>query len=337
MTELELYIEDIKRILANPKELGSNPVIPTQEQLDELAQASSRSEAIDMVNNWGWGFANETWSLENPSTTVNTEINAASIRAMLAGDTAGPGFLGVESYQPIIYQGTATEIGSVPGNNFYMDGDQYFGFEGLMPDIIMDLQADFVNAGLLGPKVGIPFRPGVWQRGVEGKIMSRLMGDANAAGIGKAENGWENKLEQYIANPIDMPSQIEPYLPPDYEALSADINNLFAQGLGRAPRPYELKLLADTYLSDSKKSYDQKVRLLEEAEGEVATPDNLAEYGNHTQELIQDEGLTKIDPAASMLGAFDRITAQERERLGDYDDIQATNSIIINSITGAPG
>ena len=134
-----------------------------------------------------------------------------------------------------------------------------------------------------------------------------------------------------------MPSQVEPYLPPDYEALSADINNLFAQGLGRGPRPYELKLLADTYLSDSKKSYDQKVRLLEEAEGEVATTDNLAEYGNHTQELIQDEGLTKIDPTASMLSAFDRITKEEKERLGDYDDIQATNSIIINSITGAPG
>ena len=335
MTELELYIEDIKRILANPKELGSNAIVPTQEQLNALASAGDRATAIKLVNDWGWGFANETWQLENNSEEI--DITSESIQAMLAGQNIGPGFLGVESYQPITYQGEAIEIGSVPGENFYMDGDQNFGFEGLMPDIIMDLQADFVNAGLLGPKVGIPFRPGVWQRGVEGKIMARLMGDANAAGIGKAENGWENKLEQYIANPIDMPSQVEPYLPPDYEALSADINNLFAQGLGRAPRPYELKLLADTYLSDSKKAYDQKVRLLEEAEGEVATPDNLAEYGNHTQELIQDEGLTKIDPSASMLSAFDRITAQERERLGDYDDIQATNSIIINSITGAPG
>jgi len=334
MTELELYIEDIKRILANPKELGSNAIVPTQEQLNALASAGDRATAIKLVNGWGWNFANETWQLENNSEEI--DITSESIQAMLTGENTGPGFLGVESYQPITYQGEAIEIGSVPGENFYMDGDQNFGFEGLMPDIIMDLQAELINAGLLGPAVGIPFRPGVWQRGVEGKVMSRLMGDANLSGIGKAENGWENKLQQYIANPVSMPSQVQPYLPPDYQAISNSVNNLFEQDLGRTPKPYELKLLADTYLSDSKKSYDQKVKLAEESQNQIATPENLAEYGNHTQELIKDEGLADIDPAASMLGAFDRITAQEKERLGDYDDIQATNSIIINSITGAP-
>jgi len=334
MTELELYIEDIKRILANPKELGSNAIVPTQEQLNALASAGDRATAIKLVNGWGWNFANETWQLENNSEEI--DITSESIQAKLSGQNIGPGFLGVESYQPITYQGEAIEIGSVPGENFYMDGDQNFGFEGLMPDIIMDLQAELINAGLLGPAVGIPFRPGVWQRGVEGKVMSRLMGDANLSGIGKAENGWENKLQQYIANPVSMPSQVQPYLPPDYQAISNSVNNLFEQDLGRTPKPYELKLLADTYLSDSKKSYDQKVKLAEESQNQIATPENLAEYGNHTQDLIQDEGLTDIDPAASMLGAFDRITKEEKERLGDYDDIQATNSIIINSITGAP-
>ena len=334
MTELELYIEDIKRILANPKELGSNAIVPTQEQLNALASAGDRATAIKLVNDWGWGFANETWQLENNSEEI--DITSESIQAMLAGQNIGPGFLGVESYQPITYQGEAIEIGSVPGENFYMDGDQNFGFEGLMPDIIMDLQAEFVNAGLLGPAVGITFRPGVWQRGVEGKIMARLMGDANLSGIGKAENGWENKLQQYISNPVSMPSQVQPYLPPDYQSISNSINNLFEQDLDRAPKPYELKLLADTYLSDSKKAYDQKVKLIEESQNQVATPENLAEYGNHTQELIQDERLTDIDPSASMLSAFDRITKEEKERLGDYDDIQRTNSIILNSITGAP-
>ena len=334
MTELELYIEDIKRILANPKELGSNAIVPTQEQLNALATAGDRATAIKLVNGWGWNFANDTWQLENNSEEI--DITSESIQAMLSGVNTGPGFLGVESYQPITYQGEAIEIGSVSGENFYMDGDQNFGFEGLMPDIIMDLQAELINAGLLGPAVGIPFRPGVWQRGVEGKVMARLMGDANLSGIGKAENGWENKLQQYIANPVSMPSQVQPYLPPDYQAISNSVNNLFEQDLGRTPKPYELKLLADTYLSDSKKAYDQKVKLAEESQNQIATPDNLAEYGNHTQELIQDEGLTKIDPTASMLNAFDRITKEEKERLGDYDDIQATNSIIINSITGAP-
>ena len=334
MTELELYIEDIKRILANTKELGSNAIVPTQEQLNALATAGDRATAIKLVNDWGWNFANETWQLENNSEEI--DITSESIQAMLSGVNTGPGFLGVESYQPITYQGEAIEIGSVSGENFYMDGDQNFGFEGLMPDIIMDLQAELINAGLLGPAVGIPFRPGVWQRGVEGKVMARLMGDANLSGIGKAENGWENKLQQYIANPVSMPSQVQPYLPPDYQAISNSVNNLFEQDLGRTPKPYELKLLADTYLSDSKKSYDQKVKLAEESQNQIATPENLAEYGNHTQELIKDEGLADIDPAASMLSVFDKITKEEKERLGDYDDIQATNSIILNSITGAP-
>jgi len=37
-----------------------------------------------------------------------------------------------------------------------------------------------------------------------------------------------------------------------------------------------------------------------------------------------------------MLQKFDEITAKEQERLGANRDIQATNRIILNSITGAP-
>ena len=154
---------------------------------------------------------------------------------MLSGANTGPGFLGVESYQPITYQGEAIEIGSVPGENFYMDGDQNFSFEGLMPDKIMDLQAEFINAGLLGPAVGIAFRPGVWDREVEGKIMKRLMGDANASGLGKAETGWENKLQIYLDNPVGVG---------DHSTLTETVNE---QVNAIANARDKLKVLLDYY------------------------------------------------------------------------------------------
>ena len=330
--QVQDYIEKISIILQNPSG-GENAITPTQEQIAQLQKAENIGQAMLLGEQYGWGNANDIYILENP--LDNQEIDISTIIQQAIAGEQGPDFIGVRGDTPITYQGLPTTIGEYE-NNFYIEGDQNFGFEGLMPDIIMDLQAEFVNAGLLGPAVGKPFRPGVWQRGLEGKIMARLMGDANLSGIGKAENGWENKLQQYISNPVSMPSQVQPYLPPDYQAISNSINNLFEQDLDRAPKPYELKLLADTYLNDSKKAYDQKVKLIEESQNQVATPENLAEYGNHTQELIQDERLTDIDPSASMLGAFDRITKEEKERLGDYDDIQRTNSIILNSITGAP-
>jgi hypothetical protein len=91
-------------------------------------------------------------------------------------------------------------------------------------------------------------------------------------------------------------------------------------------------------MTESEKSYNQDVMLLQEAQKDVvATPENLMDYGNHTQaELIKEKGLTKIDPSAALFEKFQQITAEERERLKDYGDIQATNSIILNSITGSP-
>tara|TARA_R100000808_G_scaffold4198_1_gene13975 strand:+ start:5444 stop:6448 length:1005 start_codon:yes stop_codon:yes gene_type:complete len=330
--QVQDYIEKISIILQNPSG-GENPITPTQDQIAQLQKAENIGQAMLLGEQYGWGNANDIYILENP--LDNQEIDISTIIQQAIAGEQGPDFIGVRGDTPITYQGLPTTIGEYE-NNFYIEGDQNFGFTALMPDKIMELQADLVNAGLLGPAVGKPFRPGVWQRGLEGKIMYQIMSEANTAGIGKAESGWENILQVYIDNPIAMPSQVQPYLPPDYQAISNSINNLFEQDLDRAPKPYELKLLADTYLSDSKKAYDQKVKLIEESQNQVATPENLAEYGNHTQELIQDERLTDIDPSASMLSAFDRITKEEKERLGDYDDIQRTNSIILNSITGAP-
>ena len=329
--QVQDYIEKISIILQNPSG-GENAITPTQDQIAQLQKAENIGQAMLLGEQWGWGNANDSYILENP--LDNQEIDISTIIQQAIAGEQGPDFIGVRGDTPITYQGLPTTIGEYE-NNFYIEGDQNFGFTALMPDKIMELQADLVNAGLLGPAVGKPFRPGVWQRGLEGKIMYEIMFEANTAGIGKAESGWENILQVYIDNPIAMPSQVQPYLPPDYQAISNSVNNLFEQDLGRAPKPYELKLLANTYLNESLSAYQQNLEFSKSAE-EIVSPENLAEYGNHTQELIDEKGLTQIDPAASMLSVFDKITKEEKERLGDYDDIQATNNIILNSITGAP-
>ena len=253
----------------------------------------------------------------------------------LLGQQSDP-FIGVDSETIISYKGVDTPIGDV-ADNFYVNNDNNFSFINSTPDQIMELQASLVNAGLLGPRVGKPFRPGVWNTELEGKIMYNLMSQANNIGIGKAENGWQNVLESYIQNPVSLGLQVDPYLPPDYQGISTSINNLFERELGREPMPYELKLLANTYLSESEKAYNQKVMLFEEAQNFQVTADNLNEYGNHIQKkIIEEQGLTEIDPTSGMFDKFQQITAEERERLKDYGDIQKTNSLIINSITGAP-
>ena len=138
----------------------------------------------------------------------------------------------------------------------------------------------------------------------------------------------------YLDNPIQEPTQVASYLPPDYTTISNSINGLFEQELGRKPKEYELRLLADTYSANAKKSYEQKVALETPVE-EVATAETLDDYGNHIQPVVE-EGVTAIDPSARMLDVFNRVTEKEQERLGVNRDIQATNRIILNSITGAP-
>ena len=186
-----------------------------------------------------------------------------------------------------------------------------------------------VNAGLLGAKVGKPFRPGFFDIRVEGQVMAQLMAQANASGIGKAEKGYQNVLQLYLDNPVSSPVEYKPYLPPDYSAVSNSVNGLFERELGRKPLPYEKKLLADQFLEDSQLAYEQAIP---DPLPDV-TPDTLDDYGNHTTSDVPKE---QIDPGANLVETFNNITAKEQERLGTNRDIQATNRIILNSITGAP-
>lgn len=319
---LEKFKEQIFTLLERPAP-GFPRLTVSAEQLNSIMLAETYEDAREAAIQYGW--ERYVKQFENRMGISEEETSTEEIYKKLYDDLLGQQsdpFIGVDSETIISYKGVDTPIGDV-ADNFYVNNDNNFSFINSTPDQIMELQASLVNAGLLGPRVGKPFRPGVWNTELEGKIMYNLMSQANNIGIGKAENGWQNVLESYIQNPVSLGLQVDPYLPPDYQGISTSINNLFERELGREPMPYELKLLANTYLSESEKAYNQKVMLFEEAQNFQVTADNLNEYGNHIQKkIIEEQGLTEIDPTSGMFDKFQQITAEERERLKDYGDIQ---------------
>ena len=254
---------------------------------------------------------------------------ANALAAALSGQQTN--YLGVDANTVINYGGDVTTIGAF-ADNFYVDGDQNAP-EALMPEEIRVIQANLINAGLLGSKVNRPFRAGVWGKNDRAALFE-LMALANQNGEGKAEKGWQTTLQLYLDNPIQEPEQVAAYLPPDYTSISNSINGLFESELGRKPKEYELKLLAETYLSEAKSAYQQNISL-QTPQDIMATAESLEDYGNHIQPVVE-EGVTAIDPGARMLDTFNKVTEKEQERLGANRDIQATNRIILNSITGAP-
>ena len=326
MTEVEQFISDILALVKQPI-AGQNPIVPTEVQIAELQKAESVEDAIFIASNYGWGEYINQWSLNQPQEEQDSVANA--LAAALSGQQTN--FLGVDASTVINYGGEVTTIGAYP-ENFYINGDQNV-FEAFLPEEIREIQANLINAGLLGSKVNRPFRPGVWGKH-ERDAMYELMSLANQNGEGKGQEGWQTTLQLYLDNPIQEPEQVAAYLPPDYKSISNSINGLFESELGRKPKEYELKLLADTYSANAKKSYEQQVALQTPKE-EVAMPQTLENYGNHIQPVVE-EGVTAIDPSARMLDVFNKVTAKEQERLGANRDIQATNRIILNSITGAP-
>ena len=323
MTEKEKFIAEILDLVKQPLLPGQNPINVTEENIAELNGAPDLNTAIAIATNlFGAEYVDQYalrkgYEPQDYQSVVNANILGVSPY----------NFIGVTADQPIVYGGQATTIGAQPGN-FYQEGDQNV-FANLLPEEVRELQADMVNAGLLGDKVGKPFRPGFFDVEVEGDIMYALMKQANASGLGKNEKGYQNVLQLYLDNPVSSPVEYKPYLPPDYSAVSNSVNGLFERELGRKPLPYEKKLLADQFLEDSQLAYEQATP---DPLPDV-TPDTLDDYGNHTTSDVPKE---QIDPGANLVETFNNITAKEQERLGTNRDIQATNRIILNSITGAP-
>jgi len=323
MTEKDKFIAEILALVKQPLLPGQNPINVTEENVAELNGAPDLTTAMAIATNLFGAEYVDQYAL---SKGIQTQDYQSVVNQNILG-ISPYNFIGVTADQPIVYGGEATTIGAQPGN-FYQVGDQNV-FTSLLPEEIRELQADMVNAGLLGDKVGKPFIPGYFDVEVEGDIMYALMKQANASGLGKAEKGYQNVLQLYLDNPVSSPVEYKPYLPPDYSAVSNSVNGLFERELGREPLPYEKKLLADQFLEDSQLAYEQAIP---DPLPDV-TPDTLDDYGNHTTSDVPKE---QIDPGANLVETFNNITAKEQERLGTNRDIQATNRIILNSITGAP-
>jgi hypothetical protein len=323
MTEKDKFIAEILALVKQPLLPGQNPINVTEENVAELNGAPDLTTAMAIATNLFGAEYVDQYAL---SKGIQTQDYQSVVNQNILG-ISPYNFIGVTADQTIVYGGEATTIGAQPGN-FYQEGDQNV-FANLLPEEVRELQADMVNAGLLGDKVGKPFRPGFFDIRVEGRVMEQLMAQANASGLGKAEKGYQNVLQLYLDNPVSSPVEYKPYLPPDYSAVSNSVNGLFERELGREPLPYEKKLLADQFLEDSQLAYEQAIP---DSLPDV-TPDTLDDYGNHTTSDVPKE---QIDPGANLVETFNNITAKEQERLGTNRDIQATNRIILNSITGAP-
>jgi len=327
MTEKEQFISEILALVKQPL-AGSNPITPTEEQIALLQASKDTADAMQVAKNLGWTDYLVEWSLNKPVDQQENLQNALTLA--LQGDTSN--YLGVDANTVVNRGGEVTTIGAY-GENFYVNGDQNV-FEASTPEEIREIQANLINAGLLGSKVNRPFRPGVWGR-YDKEAMYDLMSQANQNGEGKAERGWETLMQVYLDNPIPEPTKVQAYLPPDYKAVSNSVKNLFEAELGRKPKPYELKLLANTYLTEAQSAYQQDVDFAQQPTDIMATAGELESYGNHIQPVVE-LGVTDIDPSARMKDVFDKVTQKEQERLGRNRDIQATNNLIIGSITGAP-
>ena len=175
--------------------------------------------------------------------------------------------------------------------------------------------------------------------------MSAVLKVQNTLGVpqGKKGTAWEEALEVLLNTTLPTYQQERVYLPPDYTKVANSINSIFANELGREAEPYELKLLASQYSSDVQSKFQQEESLRQlAAQQEVITGEQLltGEYGNHavieTEAKIEEEDLTAVDPSARMYDTFKNITEKERDRLGRNADIQKSNQLILNSITGSP-
>jgi len=214
---------------------------------------------------------------------------------------------------------------------FYKDGSEYSLLANEPPEIIAAVQAELVNGGLLSVGEFIPGRWSTDEKSPEVIAFKKVLGRANATG----NPDFTVALRWYVDNQesVDAFGAEPAYLPPDYATASQQVKNLFKTNLKRDPKPYELEMLANQLLSDSKKAFlaSQPATL---DVGDITGEESLTgDLGNHITEP-EVEADTKIDPTARLYETFDRITKPEQERIQTSADIQTVNGIIIDAVTG---
>ena len=325
------YIERLQALLAatkDPNNPASVALTLSVEELNTLYEAKTVEEAVLFTKSFGkQSLSQYADTAADPSYNLGSNVDpsiSVADRQFGTGVTQ-PLYIGVtDEYEPP--QG---------GKEFYTEED-LFNFANTSVEQIADIQSKLVNANLL--QLGT-FLPGDWDKPTRDAFRN-ILGRANRLGVTAAakQSGlrWKSILDYRARNPVSVP-KIEPiYLPPDYDSVQQQVKGLFRQQLNRDPKGYEMKLLGDLLLRESKKAFDQQQMLQQDIEFDVTGTELLeGTYGNHISPDVP-EGLEQVSPSAALYEKFEQITKKERERLGTQGDIQATNRIIVNSITGAP-
>jgi len=316
---------------------GQNILSLTQDQQLLLLDETSVENAVLRAKTFSPGFelyvnlaANPEYNLENVTGNVYDDSFFGAQAQYFNFLNNQPDYLGVTAdYEP-----------PSGGTDFYTTDDVVNIFAGKSTEEKAAIQADLVNAGLL--QMG-SFKPGTWDLSTQ-NAFKYILSAANQIGVTpeqkKTGARWKEVLTDYANNPLTVPKPEAVYLPPDYDSVTNQVKNVFRQSLRRDPKNYELQLLANVLLSESKKQFEQQQKLSQLADDIDVTGEQLltGSYGNHISSTIKKaaEGMEQISPTDAMYSKFEEITKKEKERLGRNYDIQAVNSIILNSITGAP-
>jgi hypothetical protein len=310
---------------------GQAPLVIPQDLIDSIYEAPTFTDAVNQA----------IAVLTGP----NSPVSIGDIKS-LAGLSTEPQLIDPK-YDETIAQDLPNFIG-VPRNYavdgvsiydtdnegnflFYKDGSEYSLLANEPPEIIAAVQAELVNGGLLSVGEFIPGRWSTDEKSPEVIAFKKVLGRANATG----NPDFTVALRWYVDNQesVDAFGAEPAYLPPDYATASQQVKNLFKTNLKRDPKPYELEMLANQLLSDSKKAFlaSQPATL---DVGDITGEELLTgDLGNHITEP-EVEADTKIDPTARLYETFDRITKPEQERIQTSADIQTVNGIIIDAVTG---
>ena len=328
MTVYEFFnrVEKLITQINDDATLGTNKIGITADQRLDILNANTIEEAITFL-----------LAYNIPQYVVDFAISGQD----LAGITSDDAAVAAAREQTGLFGNTDAYIGAT---DFYTQNDLVNLFAGIGDEQIAGIQADLINARLLS--VGDGFLPGEWDTPTQ-RAFERVLERANLGGVTEIEkqNGsaWRNVLKEFVANPVPIMPDTEVFLPQDPAENAQTVKNLYARELNRDPSAYEIKLLSNELYKQAEAAYKQSEELGQVAQAQPAfTGDDLlqGQYGNYAaenvQQAIDEQGLTQINPASRMKEKFDRITENEKARLGENYSARNTRTSILRSIAGRP-
>lgn len=217
--------------------------------------------------------------------------------------------------------------------DFYREGDEYNIFANLPVEDLYSLQARLIQGGLLA-RGG--FTPGDFDSATA-SAMRLVLGRQNRIGVksGEKSTAWNESLLLYQNEPLPSGEEVSVFLPPDYAEVSTRIRNLFTENLGRQPKGYELKLLAEQFYADATLQSQQQAELQELALGPTVAELEAGNVGNRNiQGVVAETGLQEISPTGRLYENFNNLIQKEKDRLQANADIQTTGRNMLGTILG---